>query len=79
MSPDNQGVVISFKEIYDEVTKTSAKIEGISNRLERVEKKIEKQEDRQDSFEDKIKVMLFSAAIPVILSIIYFVAKGGGL
>lgn len=79
MSPENQGVVISFKEIYDEVTKTSAKIEGISNRLERVEKKIEKQETRQEGFEDRIKLALFAAAVPIVLAVLFFVAKGGGL
>jgi predicted DNA-binding protein YlxM (UPF0122 family) len=77
MDNNGQGVMISFKEIYDEVKKTSNQIDGISKRLESVEKKIEKQEDEQRQNRYKLNLALLVAAIPFVAAIIIFAAKGG--
>jgi predicted DNA-binding protein YlxM (UPF0122 family) len=77
MENNEQGVMISFKEIYDEVKKTSNQIDGMSKRLENVEKKIEKQEDEQRQNRYKLNLALLVAAIPFVAAIIVFAAKGG--
>lgn len=90
---ENSGIVISLKEIYDEQKKTSQQVGEIANRIASVENRLDRQEKQQQrrdeqqeqrdqqqvQFTQKIKVTVLGALIPVALSIIYFVAKSGGL
>lgn len=71
------GVMISFKEIYDEVKKTSTQIDSISKRLEIVEKKIDSQENNKSQFWRNLSIGLLVALVPTIIAIFTFAAKGG--
>lgn len=90
---EKNGVVITIKEIYQEQKKTNAQLGDISsrvggvetrlNRLETQQDKRDKQQDlreqQQVQFTQKVKVTVLAALIPVALSVIFFVAKSGGM
>lgn len=84
MSNDGQGVIISFKEIYDEVQKTSAQIESIGKRVENVEKKMEQQEKQQEEnarrkwdYESRLKVGVILALVPFVIMVTVYLSKEG--
>ena len=81
-----EGVTISFREIYEESKKTNEQLGRLSNRVGNIETRMDKQEERDirreeqhQSFVGKVKVSLITIFAPVGLAIIYYVASKGGL
>lgn len=66
MSED--GVTISFKEIYDEVLKTSKTMDNLVDRVEKIEKSLETQEDRHQKFRTSIQLQVIGAILGILVS-----------
>lgn len=79
MSQPNDGVVIGFKEIYDEVRKTGTAIELMNKRLTSVEIKQEKQEQASREFRQKVLLTVIGSIIPLAIGVMIWLVKGGAL
>lgn len=79
MNDGENGVTISFKEIYDELLKMRTQMNGIGARVDGIERQLQEDSKRRTEFSQKVKIALITAGIPVALAIIWFVAKEGGL
>lgn len=73
------GVVISFKEIYEEVRKTSIQVQKVDDRLQNVEKKLEKREKKRGDFRTRLLVGVIVAMIPLVWGLVaLLLANNGG-
>lgn len=78
------GITISFKEIYDEVKKTSNQVSDVSKRVENMEKKMDQQEKMQKEqerlkkeFRQKFTITLIGFGLTVGFGVLVFAIKGG--
>lgn len=76
---NDEGVTISFKEIYEEQKKTSKQLDNLNIRMERIEQRLDIQDNMRMEFSQKVKIASLSALIPIILGVIIYVAQNGGL
>lgn len=76
---NDEGVTISFKEIYEEQKKTSKQLDNLNIRMERIEQRLEIQDTLKMEFSQKVKIASLSALIPIVLGIFIYVAQNGGL
>lgn len=76
---NDEGVTISFKEIYEEQKKTSKQLDNLNIRMERIEQRLDIQDNMRMEFSQKVKIASLSALIPIILGVVIYVAQNGGL
>lgn len=69
---NENGIVISFKEIYDEVIKTSKSITDLTTRVQGMEHNLKEQEKEQRAFRRSLQLQVFGAFLSIFVSAVVF-------